>query len=87
MSSDTVTQILKLIPAGDSTAWITPWVTKVLGDVKPDENPYTRAIDVIRDVYYPSVVGGFKPQLWFLMGLFGVYVLFFPPFSPPLATT
>lgn len=76
MSGYNVSAIISLIPEGDSTRWIAPWVEGVLGNVDTAENPYTKAISVIRDVYYPSVVGGFKPQLWFLMALFAMCVAF-----------
>ncbi|GAA5823636.1 hypothetical protein JCM11251_000705 [Rhodosporidiobolus azoricus] len=67
--------IVSLIPASDSTAWITPWVTGVLDDVQAGENPYSKAIEVIQGVYYPEVVSGFKAQLWFLLGLFAFSIL------------
>ncbi|GAA5855698.1 hypothetical protein JCM8547_001649 [Rhodosporidiobolus lusitaniae] len=74
-SAFNITAILQLIPSGDDTAWIAPWVEQVLGDVSPDQNPYSRAIDVIRGVFYPEVVRGFKPQLWFLLGLFALSII------------
>ncbi|GAA6031075.1 hypothetical protein JCM8097_003992 [Rhodosporidiobolus ruineniae] len=70
-----LTSIISAIPSGDSTAWIAPWVEQVLNGVQAGQNPYERAVDVIQRVYYPDVVSGFKPQLWFLMGLFGASIL------------
>ncbi|GAA5902333.1 hypothetical protein JCM6882_000504 [Rhodosporidiobolus microsporus] len=67
--------IVSLIPASDSTSWIAPWVSGVLEEVQAGENPYSKAIEVISDVYYPNVVSGFKPQLWFLLGLFALSIL------------
>ncbi|BGP15243.1 hypothetical protein JCM10213_000714 [Rhodosporidiobolus nylandii] len=69
------TAIASLIPASDSTAWIVPWVERVLGEVPEGQSPYVRGEEVIHDLFFPSVVGGFKPQLWFLMGLFGLSIL------------
>ncbi|GAA6012095.1 hypothetical protein JCM10207_005126 [Rhodosporidiobolus poonsookiae] len=67
-----ISGIAGLIPSSSSTDWIIPWIQQVLDDVKEDQSPYAKAVEVIHGIFYPKTVSSFSGQLWFLMGLFGL---------------
>lgn len=58
------------IPAG--AAWIGPDYAHLLQQVRAGQSPYLFLVDVVQKLFHPAVPIGFRTQLYFLLGLFGV---------------
>ncbi|GAA5923546.1 hypothetical protein JCM3775_000425 [Rhodotorula graminis] len=62
-----------------SAQWILEWTEQVLNatssEVLTGRSPYPPVLRVLRGIFYPSVAGGFEPQLYFLIGLFCLSIL------------
>ncbi|BGP54749.1 hypothetical protein JCM8202_003256 [Rhodotorula sphaerocarpa] len=61
------------IPAG--AAWIGPDYAHLLQQVRAGQSPYLFLVDVVQKLFHPAVPIGFRTQLYFLLGLFGVCAL------------
>ncbi|BGP31136.1 hypothetical protein JCM10296v2_002900 [Rhodotorula toruloides] len=62
-----------LIPAG--AQWIEPNYEEILKSVAAGESPYLVIINIVRNLYHPSVPAGFTGQLYFSLGLFAIHTL------------
>ncbi|KAK4055683.1 hypothetical protein OIV83_000229 [Microbotryomycetes sp. JL201] len=58
-----------------SLEWIAPWAEIVLKRIIPGTNPWPVIIQALKDPFYPEVSTSFRPQMWFLLGLFIVTTL------------
>ncbi|KAM0788781.1 hypothetical protein ACM66B_002871 [Microbotryomycetes sp. NB124-2] len=55
--------------------WIAPWAEIVLKRITPGTNPWPVIIQALKDPFYPEVSRSFRPQMWFLLGLYIVIAL------------
>ncbi|BGO90668.1 hypothetical protein NBRC10512_000233 [Rhodotorula toruloides] len=62
-----------LIPPG--AEWIEPNYDQILKSVAAGQSPYLVIINIVRNLYHPTVPAGFTGQLYFLLGLFAIHTL------------
>lgn len=57
--------------------WIEPNYDQILKSVAAGQSPYLVIINIVRNLYHPTVPAGFTGQLYFLLGLFAMCVLLY----------